>query len=288
MGTTTDDNLRLELPDVGADDSTWGTILNDMISALELALTGNTALSFTASDITLSVTGAFNEQARNMVLDCSGALAANVNIIAPNEPKLYLVKNGTTDGGGGPYTFGIKTSAGSALSVAEGDTLLVWCDGSDVFGTINANISGVVALATNALQLGGVVAANYGQFAVKNTWTKPQVVIAVQASLTTDAYTPNADTESVIVVPQSEITANDVTINNPTGTPVDGQILLVEIEQHASTPVSVIWGSEYVFPDDTNIDLTQTVSKVDGFTFKYSGNLDRWLSYGSALNFPRT
>ena len=290
MATTTEDNLRLELPDELADDNTWGAILNTMASEIERAITGVEALAFVASDITLSVTGLAGEQARKAVMNCTsvGALSGNVNIIAPNEPKIYIVRNATT----GAFTLGIKTATGSAVDVPQDDTLVVWCDGADNFRQINALVSGTVAQATNADQLGGVVAANYAQLAVKNSWTKPQIVDAVQASLTTggtpDTYTPNADTESTIIIAQSEITVDDVQINNPTGTPKDGQIMVFIIEQHASTPVSVIWGTEYIFPDDANLDMTQTNSAVDAFSFMYSLNLDRWMALGAALNFPRS
>lgn len=288
MAATTENNLRLELPDVAADENTWGAILNTMASEIERSITGVEALGFVSSDITLTATGAANEQARKAIMNCTGTLSGNVNIVAPNEPKMYIVRNATT----GAFTLGIKTAAGSALDVPQDDTLVVWCDGANNFRQINALVSGTVALATSADQLGGIVAANYAQLAVKNSWTKPQIVDAVQASLTTggtpDTYTPNADTESTIIIAQSEITVDDVQINNPTGTPKDGQIMVFIVEQHASTPVSIVWGTEFVFPDDTNIDLTQTASKVDSFSFMYSLNLDRWLALGAALNFPRS
>jgi len=165
--------------------------------------------------------------------------------------------------------------------------LLVWCDGANNFRGINAVSSGTPPLATNALQLGGVVAANYAQKAIKNTWTNPQIVLANQRTLTADTYTPSADTDSTIIIAQAQIGATSVTIANPTATPIDGQVMVVVIEQHAVTPQSVIWGTEFIFPDDTNIDLTQTINKVDAFSFMYSLNLDRWMNFGNALNFPR-
>lgn len=288
MAATPDNNLRLDVPDVGADDNTWGTLLNALIGEFERALTDNVSLAFVSSDITLTATGAAGEQARKMVLDCSGTLAGAVNIIAPNEPKVYIVKNGTTEA----FALGIKTATGSALDIPQGETLLVWCDGANVFETINANVSGTPALATNALQLGGVVAANYAQNAAKNTWSKPQIVQATQATLVTgptpDTFAVDADLHTTVVVPQSEITVDDVEISNPINTPIDGQILIVVIEQHASTPVDVSWGTEFIFPDDTPIGLTQTANKVDAFSFMYMVNLDRWLNFGTALNLPRS
>ena len=286
MGTTTDNNLRFDVPDVGADDNTWGTILNTLLSELERSITDNVVIPLTSLDHTLSTTGAAGEEARKLVLNCTGALVANVDVVAPNEPKMYIVKNATTDGGGGPWTVGIKTPAGVALDVPVNETLLVWCDGSDGFFTINAQVSGSVALATNSLQLGGVVAANFAQLAVKNTWTNPQIVQANQRTLTAFAYAANADTDTTIVIAKALVTA-DITMSNPTGTPIDGQLLNYIIEQ-GSTAFNLTWGSKFVFPDDVNLDLTQTINKIDIFGFIYNVNVDRWLNAGAAQNLPRT
>lgn len=299
MASTFTDLLRIEEMATGEKDNTWGAITNANLDKLEQAIAGTQALAFVSSDITLTENDGgdgSSETAVNAILLCTGILSGNVNIVAPKLSKLYIVVNNTT----ASFTLKIKcsgTTGGQELDIPQGDTLLVWCDpaadsGNGQFFSVKAPVSGTVAQATNADQLGGVVAANYAQLAVKNSWTKPQIVDAVQASLTTggtpDTYTPNADTESTIIIAQSEITVDDVQINNPTGTPKDGQIMVFIVEQHASTPVSIVWGTEFVFPDDTNIDLTQTASKVDSFSFMYSLNLDRWLALGAALNFPRS
>lgn len=291
MVQTTENNLRLALPILGGDDNQWGAILNTAISEFELAVTGKLDVSaLSSTDRTLGTGGAPNEEARKLILNCTGILSANIDIIAPLEPKTYIVKNGTT----GAFTLGIRTPTGTLpLDIPQGETLLVWCDpaadaGKGQFFSINAPVSGTVALATNSLQLGGIVAASYAQKAVKNTWTNPQIVQANQRTLTSNAYTPDVDTDSTIIIAQAQIGGASVTINNPTNTPIDGQILVVIIEQHATTPQSVVWGSEFIFPDDSNIDLTQTANKVDAFSFVYSLNLDRWLNFGSAQNLPRS
>ncbi len=86
---------------------------------------------------------------------------------------------------------------------------------------------------------------------------------------------------------QSEVTADDISILNPTNDPLDGQVMIFIIEQHAVTPVSVAWGSAFIFPDDTAVDLTQTIDKVDCFSFMYNANLARWMNFGTSLNLPR-
>jgi len=36
MASTPENNLRLDLPDVGSDDNTWGTLLNTLLGYVEL------------------------------------------------------------------------------------------------------------------------------------------------------------------------------------------------------------------------------------------------------------
>lgn len=288
MASTFTTLLRLEQMVAGEQSNTWGGITTDNLEKLEQAISGRQSLTMAASDITLTTEnggdGGASDQAGVMILDCTGTISANINIIAPNVSKMYIVNNGVTQSVA--ETVSIKTSGGSAIEIPNGESHIVWCDGSNVFTAIKAEISGVVALATNALQLGGSVAALYALLAAKQSWTNPQTVLAQSITLTANAYTPDADTDSVMLLAQSEVTAA-YTINNPTGTPVNGQIMIFHLEQHSATPRSVTWGSEYIFTDDVNVDVTQTIDTVDTFTFQYNANLDRWMAAGVAQNFPR-
>lgn len=292
MASTFTDLLRLEKMVQGEQPNTWGDKTTDNLDKLEEAIAGRKGLAFASSDITLTTNNGgdgTSEQAAAMILSCTGVLSASVQIKAPNVSKLYIVKNGTT----GAFTLSINTLTGTIpLEINQGETLLVWCDptadaAKGAFSTISAISSGTIAQATNALQLGGVVAANYAQLALKNQWANPQIVTGNARTLTAGTYTPNADTDSTVYIAQAEVTV-DVTIANPTGTPVIGQIMTFWIEQHGSTPRNLTWGSKFIFTDDVNVNLTQTLSKVDGFTAQYNSNLDRWMVAGVAQNFPRT
>ena len=290
MASTFSSNLKLEIMATGENENTWGGKTNDNLEKIEQSLAGRLSITLASSDYTLTDVnggdGSGSTNPANMLLDLTGTLTANVNVIIPNASKFYIVNNQTTQTVA--ETVGIKTSAGSALDVPNGETLLVWCDGSNGVFTINANVTGTVAQATNALQLGGVVAASYSQLAVKQSWTRPQLFTPVHANLVSNAFTPNANINSHVIIDQSEIGALNITIVSPSGTPTDGQVLLIDIEQHATTPIDVIWGSKYIFPDDSNISLTQTANAIDTFAFQYSSNIDRWIGKGNALNFPRS
>ncbi len=290
MGETVQDNLRFDVPDNTLDDNTWGVILNTLISEMELAITGIHNQAFGASDITIVFTGGVEDEARRAILNGTGPLSGNVNFIVPNEPKIYIVANNTTEA----FTLGIKTAAGTRLDIPQGEAFLVWCDGADGFFTIKAAISGIAPTATTSLQLGGTVAANFAQKAIKNQWTKPQIVDATQAVLTLadpKTFEANADNDTTIFVSAAEMArdTNDLKFLNPIGTPIDGQSLIFIVEQKTASPVlSLTWDTEFLFPDDTDINITQTVNKVDSFAFLYSNNLAAWINFGTSLNIPRS
>ena len=288
MAQTADNNLRLELPDETLDENTWGGILNDALSEVERALTAIHAQTITGGTIDVTADGADGEPARKAILKLSGTLSSNSIVRVPNEPKMYIVSNLTS----GSFSVTLNTvSNGSGLEIPQGETKLVYIDPSLSAGNggvveMNALVSGTIAEATNALQLGGVLASAYAQLAVKQNWTRPQTLTPENVTLSANAYTPDIDTQSHIRVQQAQMTAN-CTINNPTGTPVDGQIFTVEIEQHGTTVRSVNWGTNYLFEDGVDLDLTQTVNRIDKFTFQYSSSVARWLLAGAIQNIPR-
>ncbi len=289
MATTPDNNLRFDVPDVTLDDNTWGTILNTLIGELERSITAIHSQAFVSSDVTIGALGGANEEARKAILVATGTLAGNVNFIIPNEPKIYIVDN-TTDGA---FTVGIKTSGGTRLDIPQDTAIIVWCDGSDVIKQINALTSGIVANATDSTKLIGVAGADFAQKGVKNQWTKPQIIDATQVVLTLanpKTYTPNADNDTNILVKQSEMMrdANPLKFLNPTGTPKDGQIMVFTVEQRSASPVAVTWDTKFKWPDNTAIDLTQTIDKIDAFSFMYNANVAFWLNFGTALNIPRS
>lgn len=289
MASTFTTLLRLEQMVAGEKSNTWGAVTTDNLEKLEQAISGRQSLTMASSDITLTTEsggdGGASDQAGVMILDCTGTISANIDIIAPNVSKMYIVNNGVTQSAA--ETVSIKTSGGSAIEIPNGESNIVWCDGSNVFTALTAVSSGTIALATNSLQLGGSVAALYALLAAKQSWTNPQTVLGQSITLTANAFTPNADTDSIMYLAQSEVTAA-YTINNPTGTPIAGQIMVFHLEQHDVTPRSITWGSKFIFTDDTNLDVTQTVDTVDTFTCQYNANLDRWQVAGVAQNFPRT
>jgi hypothetical protein len=113
----------------GDQSGTWGTTTNTNLGTLiEAAIAGRAAVSMTDADYTLTTANGTADEARNMILNISGALTATRNVICPAVSKLYVVRNATTGG----QSIILKTSAGSGVTIESGLTTIVFCDGTNV------------------------------------------------------------------------------------------------------------------------------------------------------------
>jgi hypothetical protein len=81
------------------------------------------------ADVTLTSLNGAADQARNAVLVVGGTNSAIRNIIAPAVEKLYVIRNNTSGG----YDIVIKTSSSTGISIANGTTVFVYCDGTEFY-----------------------------------------------------------------------------------------------------------------------------------------------------------
>ena len=84
----------------------------------------------------------------NVVQEYFGALTGNVIIVLPSTVQIYYLNNQTT----GSYSLTFKTSASGAatVTVAQGQTLTVVCDGTNVYNSSSASGGTVTTLTINA------------------------------------------------------------------------------------------------------------------------------------------
>ena len=139
MASTFSPSLKLELMGNGDQSGTWGTTTNTNLGTLlEQAITGVVAITMVNANYTLSNLNGASDEARNAVLVVGGTNSAVRDIIAPAVNKTYIVYNNTTGG----YAVNIKTSGGTSVSVANGISQVVYCNGTDFFlGNIVTKIS---------------------------------------------------------------------------------------------------------------------------------------------------
>lgn len=140
MPSTYTPSLRLNKQATGENINTWGgTLNNGVIQLIDTAIAGVTVVPVSSSDVSLTTANGTTDESRAAVLSIQGALSNNVNVIIPNLTKTYDVWNGTSGG----FTVGIKTSSGVAVTVTQGETTRVWCDGSNVVRKVGADSTAV-------------------------------------------------------------------------------------------------------------------------------------------------
>jgi hypothetical protein len=83
-------------------------------------------------------------QASNTIQEYSGALASNQIVIVPPTVQLYTFTNNTT----GSYTFTIGTGAvgGATVTIAQGTSLVIICDGTNCYNAASGSSSTVTSL----------------------------------------------------------------------------------------------------------------------------------------------
>ena len=118
--------LGLAQPVTGTESGTWGTVVNDEITALvEQAVAGGVSINVTAGNVTLTDTDGASNQARNAILLVTGTPGTSRNIVAPSSSKVYVVINGS-DG-----AVVLKGSATTGVTIPAGTKTIAFWDGSD-------------------------------------------------------------------------------------------------------------------------------------------------------------
>lgn len=130
MASTYSTSLKLELIGNGDQSGTWGTTTNTNLGTLlEQAITGVQAITMANADYTLTNLNGASDEARNAVLVVGGTNSAIRNIIAPAVNKTYIIVNNTVGG----FAILIKTSASTGITIANGTTVFVYCDGTEFY-----------------------------------------------------------------------------------------------------------------------------------------------------------
>ncbi len=133
MPSTPSPNLRLELMQQGEDENSWGDKTNTNLVLIENAISKRTTITPTNTNITLTTANYSDDQARALSIQCGpSTLTADVSVIVPNIPRLYVVDNQCTGnhGDGTEFTITFQTLAGTTTVVCpQGIVSLVYCDG---------------------------------------------------------------------------------------------------------------------------------------------------------------
>ena len=141
MVATYTSNLRLTKQGDNDNPNTWGQVVNNqVIELIEDAISGVATIDITGVsdvDLSTSVVNGGVDSARSMVLDLTGVIGANINLIVPSVQKVYLVRCGFT----GSYTVTIKPAGGSSgIVVNPTNTKVLFTNGTSIYeiaGNVN-------------------------------------------------------------------------------------------------------------------------------------------------------
>jgi len=131
-------NLKIELIAVGEQTDAWGSTTNDNFeNVFEEAITGMATATFPSDadyNWAASYVNSVGSQAqRNLVIGVQGTLSATRSLIVPTIEKQYLVHNNTIGG----QSIVVKTSAGTGITVPNGQRAHLYVNGTDVISVIN-------------------------------------------------------------------------------------------------------------------------------------------------------
>jgi hypothetical protein len=128
MSSTYSTNLRFLEQGTGDNVDNWGTLVNSgLIDLADFAIAGMTTINSVGGTTTLTSNSGSADQARSAILNVTGVLASDINIVAPSVTKIYMIANNTT----GAHNVTINTSGGVAVIIPQATVGLVYCDGTN-------------------------------------------------------------------------------------------------------------------------------------------------------------
>lgn len=284
-GTT---SLSLPIITSGTESGLWGNITNnglteylDIAVAGALSITATTTLSNTSGSSSATNIGSTTAQYRTLIIPASGP-SANIVITAPSSNRVFHVVNRNATytvqiraGVNSGVTVGVSQSATVAYDSVAADYVLVGPIGPITppanGGTGVNNSTRTLTINTNSGTLGFPSASTVMTFpsatdtitgitatqTLTNKRINPRVVTA---GATSGNLTINGDTTDLYV---AEGLTGAITFLQPSGTPVDGQKLMIRIEDNG-TNRGITWTttSGAFRAVGVNLPASTTASKV--------------------------
>ena len=170
MASTYTTSLKIQQIGNGEQSGVWGSTTNTNWTLIEQAVSGVQTITMSNANYTLSNLNGVLDEARNMVLEVSGTNSGIYQVIAPLVNKMYVVTNSTSGG----YAITIGGSTGSVITVPNGVTVQVYCDGTNFYSAQtgsagNFNVNGNLTVAGTSSFTGAMTAAAISAAAVSGT-----------------------------------------------------------------------------------------------------------------------
>ncbi len=304
MPSTYTTNLRLTKQADGENPNTWGEVLNEgVISLVDHAIAGYTSISVgTTATVTLTENQGSGDQSRSAVLEFKGTIGGshnNIDVLIPNNSKLYVVKNSIT------YTDStdslvLKVAGNTGVTIPAGTIALYVTNGVTTQAVEKTNlssltvtgaarfdstvtVSGAADFKTNISVGGTAVVGGAAQFASTVTVSgkgkfmtgalTPIVTLTDAASVATDLNTGNVFYVTL---------AGNRTLAAPTETTTNiGAVGQIFIQQDGTGSRTLSYNTVFQFPGasvpvlstaanavDTLFYAVRTTTKVDAILVK--------------------
>jgi len=206
MASTYTTRLRLEKQGTGENANTWGDKTNDTFDLLDEAIYGYAAKSVAgSSDVTLSNSNATSDESRQSVLEFTGTLTGNINVLLPTVESRYIVYNNTA----GSYTLTVATTGntGTGTAVVQSSHALMYSNGTFVKDVFASGINNLVCKGT--LSVAGAVELDGGNVTINET--SADVDFRVESNGNANAIFVDGGNDRVGILNGSPSVALDVT-----------------------------------------------------------------------------
>jgi hypothetical protein len=286
MPSTYTTNLRLTKQADGENPNTWGEVLNEgVISLVDHAIAGYTSISVgTTATVTLTENQGSGDQSRSAVLEFKGTIGGshnNIDVLIPNNSKLYVVKNSIT------YTDStdslvLKVAGNTGVTIPAGTIALYVTNGVTTQAVEKTNlssltvtgaarfdstvtVSGAADFKTNISVGGTAVVGGAAQFASTVTVSgkgkfmtgalTPIVTLTDAASVATDLNTGNVFYVTL---------GGNRTLAAPTETTTNiGAVGQIFIQQDGTGSRTLSYNTVFQFPGASVPVLSTTANAVD-------------------------
>jgi len=158
--------------------------------------------SFDYLSIDVSGTGNYTLstfQLNRISYNLTGTLTGNRNIIVPATVQQYWITNATT----GSFTLTVKTSAGTGITVVQGDAQILYCNGTNVvLGQSGSSITTPVSIANGGT---GATTASGARVNLGGTSTGVAVFTATDAAAARSAISAISTAEATNIAIQNAV-----------------------------------------------------------------------------------
>jgi hypothetical protein len=259
MASTYSTSLKLTLIGDGDQAGIWGQTTNTNLGTLlEQSITGVESIVMTDANYTLTSYNGVLDQARNAVLVVTGTNTAVRDVIPPVAEKMYTVVNNTSGG----YAIRIIGATGTGVSVPNGYTALVYCNGTNFYQALSSGATSVNTSNYTIEQQGSTLVTQYNGANV-STLSSAGLLTAVTSNAATfngatgNLTTVNATTSNATTF--NGTTANVTTVNATTANATTVTIGGFNITANATT-LQFKYGANVVMSMDTTGNLTSATN----------------------------